>query len=124
MPIFVPEYECPKMSADEGNQEMEMPTSVVSDGDERPTKIASAGSQKLYVMELIPYVDYCVFAEWMVKLKIGVNTEKYLSKDVLQGVCSLASTEKDRKLIKFVACQSNGFSNKKASRNYGVYNFS
>ena len=97
---------------------MQLPVAIVM------LQLKGPGSQKLFATQLSPNVDYCLLAEWMAKLKVGDNTEMYLSKETLQCVCSLTSTEKDRKLIKFVACQSNGMSNKKASQEYGVSNFS
>lgn len=60
----------------------------------------------------------------IVKLNVVDRNKLCLSKDALQDICSLASTEKARKLIKFVACQASGFSNKRTGQQYGIYNFS
>ena len=51
-------------------------------------------------------------------------TSFYKKRQKAYKICSLASTKKDRKLIKFAACQASGLSNKRASQQYGVYNFS
>ena len=87
-------------------------------------QLTGPGSQKLYVTQLERSVDYYLFSDLMTRLKDGDSNKQHLSKDTLREICSLASTEKDRKLIKFAACQASGLSNKRASQQYGVYNFS
>lgn len=97
---------------------MQLPVAIVQ------LQLKGPGSQKRFATQLVPNVDYCMFLEMIVKLNVVDRNKLYLSKDTLQDICSLASTEKDRKLIKFVACQASGFSNKRAGQEYGVYNFS
>ncbi len=43
-----------------------------------------------------------------------------LSKELLQGLCQLASTEKDRCLIKYVVCHSHSLGSKQSQHLYGV----
>lgn len=64
---------------------VQLPVAIVT------LQLKGPGSQKLYVTQLTPNVDYSMFSEWMVKLKMGDSIERQLSKDTLQGICSLAS---------------------------------
>ena len=97
---------------------MQLPVAIVQ------LQLKGPDSQKRFVTQLVPNVDYCLFSDMIVKLNVVDRNKLCLSKDALQDICSLASTEKDRKLIKFVACQASGFSNKRTGQQYGVYNFS
>ena len=45
------------------------------------------------------------------------------NKATLDGLCKLASTESDQKLIKYAACATINLSVKKASHSYGISNY-
>ena len=85
-------------------------------------QLSGIGSQRLFVTENISSVDYSIFVKWFAKVIPTENISNGLSKDQLQALCSLASTEKDRKLIKVAACQSKGLSGKKATEQFGIHN--
>lgn len=79
------------------------------------------GSQRLFVTENKPYVDFSLFVSWFPKLIPTDQIKKGVTRDQLQAICSLASSEKDRKLIRFAACKAQGLSNKKARKEYGIH---
>lgn len=89
---------------------MQLPVAIVQ------LQLKGPGSQKLFATQLVPNVDYCLFTEMIVKLNVVDRNKLCLSKDTLQDICSLASIEKDRRLIKSIACQASGFSNKRAGQ--------
>lgn len=79
------------------------------------------GGQKLYVCELNSCLDYS-------KLQVLINglqnkdakKEVVIDKDMLQMLCELASSEKDRRLIKYAVCTSSQLSSTSAKNLYGV----
>lgn len=79
------------------------------------------GSQRLFVTENKPYVDFSLFVSWFPKVIPTDQIKKGVTRDQLQAICSLASSEKDRKLIRFAACKAQGLSNKKARKEYGIH---
>ena len=83
------------------------------------------GSQKLYMTEQHSDVDYVKFVSLFRQL---IPKESYahpglINKDTLNALCGLASTESDRKLIRYAACHSRGLTQRKSSKEYGVSNF-
>ena len=78
-------------------------------------ELSGPGSQKLFITENNPSVDYSVFVKSLKFIVPVENVVTGLSKDQLRALCSLATTEKDRKLIKVAACQSKGLSEKKSN---------
>lgn len=79
------------------------------------------GSQRLFVTENKPYVDFSLFVSWFPKVIPTDQIKKGVTRDQLQAICSLASSEKDRKLIRFAACKAQGLSNKKARKEFGIH---
>lgn len=79
------------------------------------------GSQRLFVTENKPYVDFSLFVSWFPKVIPTDQIKKGVTRDQLQAICSLASSEKDRKLIRFAACKAQGLSSKKARKEYGIH---
>ena len=68
-------------------------------------------------------VDYVTFVSLFRKLIPSGTVSGGINKATLSGLCSLASTESDRKLIKYAACASRNLSEKKASQTYGISNY-
>ena len=68
-----------------------------------------------------PYADFSLFVSWFPKVIPTDQIKKGVTRDQLQPICSLASSEKDRKLIRFAACKAQGLSNKKARKEYGIH---
>lgn len=82
------------------------------------------GSQKLYMTEKMRGVKYSAFPKLIEKFVPAHKKQVTgLSKKVLQGLCHLASTERDRSLIKYAACRSSSLGIKKSQQVYGVSNF-
>lgn len=82
------------------------------------------GSQKLYVTEKMKGVEYSFFPVLINRFIISRKSQVTdLNKELLQGLCQLASTEKDRSLVKYAVCRSRGLSNKQARQLYSVSNF-
>ena len=67
-------------------------------------------------------VDYVTFVSLFRKLIPSGTVSGGINKATLSGLCSLASTESDRKLIKYAACASRNLS-EKASQTYGISNY-
>ena len=79
------------------------------------------GSQKLYVTEKMKDVEYSIFPVLVNKFVVSRKRQvPDLSKELLQGLCQLASTEKDRCLIKYVVCHSHSLGSKQSQHLYGV----
>ena len=93
-------------------------------------EIQGKGSQRLFVTELNPGVDYLKFSkvvqQFLVlrnmqarKAEVNIN----MPRESLSLLCNLASSDADRLLIKFTACKSMGLSAKAARALYGFENF-
>lgn len=82
------------------------------------------GSQKLIMIEQQIGVDYITFVSLFHKLLPSTKVSVGLNKETLKGLCQLASSESDRKLIKYAACASRNVSAKKASGIYGISSYS
>ena len=83
------------------------------------------GMQKLYVVEKEQGIDYKKVATLIEKFTLQPNLEVGgIGRDILIALCKLASTESDRKLIKFAACEASNCSNKKAENRFGIQNIS
>ena len=83
------------------------------------------GMQKLYVVEKEQGIDYKKVATLIEKFTLQPNLEVGgIGRDTLLALCKLASTESDRKLIKFAACEASNCSNKKAENRFGIQNIS
>ena len=65
-------------------------------------------------------VNYKSFVSYFHKLVPSGSALPGLNKAVLNGLCQLASSESDRKLIKYAVCTSANFSAKKASSIFGI----
>lgn len=82
------------------------------------------GSQRLYVTPKMRGVNYSLFPSLIEKCVLSHEKQvTSLTKDMLNGLCHLASTEKDRTLIKYAACRSRGLSINQSQKVYGVSNF-
>ena len=66
------------------------------------------GMQKLYVIENKEGIDYQTLVSLIHKFSLQNELDKTgIAKDTLRDLCSLASTESDRRLIKFAVCKAN-----------------
>lgn len=75
--------------------------------------------QRLFITEYRDNIDFKKFISWYKKIS-DLNTEvSSFSKDQLNALCKLASTESDRMLLKYAVCESQGLSAKKAQKDYG-----
>lgn len=81
------------------------------------------GSQRLCIIEQQTGVNYVTFVSLFHKLIPSGVTRGGINKATLDGLCKLASTESDRKLIKYAACAARNLSVKKASHTYGISNY-
>ena len=80
------------------------------------------GMQKLYIIEKNGNVDYQTLVSLVHKFSLQSKLDKTeIAKETLRDLCNLASTESDRKLIKFAACEASGYSNRKAKENLGIH---
>lgn len=68
------------------------------------------GSQKLYMIEQQTGLDYVKLVTLFNKLIPSSKSSIGLNKDSLKALCELASTESDRNLIRYTACQSSNLS--------------
>lgn len=83
------------------------------------------GMQKLYVVEKEQGIDYKKVATLIEKFTLQPNLEVGgIGRDTLLALCKLASTESDRKLIKFAGCEASNCLNKKAENRFGIQNIS
>lgn len=93
---------------------MSLPVAIFELGE------ASKGTQTLYMIEQHPGVDYVKYVELIRSASGTIDTSSSpnsISKEKLKALCELASSEKDRKLIKYAMCAD--FSEKKAKK-YGL----
>ena len=82
------------------------------------------GSQKLYICERRQMVDYKAFSQLChAVLSSNQKQEKGLTREAMDVLCSLASTESDRRLIKYSVCKSQGLSAKAALQKFGFNDF-
>lgn len=81
------------------------------------------GSQRLCMIEQQTGVNYVTFVSLFHKLIPSGVTAGGINKATLDGLCNLASTESDKKLIKYAACAARNLSAEKASRDYGISNY-
>ena len=67
-------------------------------------------------------IDYQALVSLVHKFKLQTKLDSTrIGKETLRDLCNLASTESDRKLIKFAVCEASGYSNTKAKANLGVH---
>ena len=64
------------------------------------------GSQRLLIIEQQAGVNYVTFVSFIHKLIPSSNVSVGINKETLDGLCKLATTESDQKLIKYAACAS------------------
>ena len=80
-------------------------------------------SPKVYVMELIPRVDY----EKLVNIfesATKATSSQALSKSELQNFLTLAQSDRERELVKYTAFKTSGLTASAARRRYGFDNMS
>lgn len=94
---------------------MQLPVAVFT------LSLQGPGSQRLFVTENKPHVDFSLFVSWFPKVIPTDQIKKGVTRDQLQAICFLASSEKDRKLIRFAAWKAQGLTNKKARKEYGIH---
>ena len=94
---------------------MQLPVVIFSVGQR-------SGMQKLFFVEKQENIDYKKVVGLIEKFTLQPNLETGggIKKDTLLPLCKLASTESDRKLIKFAVCEASNYSNKKAGNNLGM----
>ncbi|CAB3995982.1 Hypothetical predicted protein [Paramuricea clavata] len=81
--------------------------------------------QKLYVIEKNDGIDYQTLVSLVHKFSLQTQLDKTgIAKETLHELCSLASTESDRKLIKFAVCEASRYSNTKAKEHLGIQEMS
>ena len=95
---------------------MQLPVVVVC------LKLKGPGSQVLFVTESKRNVDYKSYAEWLKKLEPS-KVKQGLDKETLKALCDLATTEKDRSLIKYAICKAQNLGANQARNQYGIQNF-
>ena len=78
----------------------------------------SLGSQ-LHVTEYCPSVDYKRLMHWINKL-VAPEQVPGLDKNTLTALCKLASSDKDRTLLKFAVCEAAGLTSQQARKVYGI----
>ena len=92
-------------------------------------ELQGPGSQCLFVTERQPGVNYEAFKRVAQRFLSLRNTsckskmECNMPKESLSLLCSLASSEADRLLIKYTACKSMGLTSKKSKKLYGFSDF-
>ena len=85
-------------------------------------ELGGPGSQRLYVSEIRLRVDYDAFGQMcqmVLSSEVNKNKEKGLTKEALDVLCQLATTESDRCLIRYSVCKSQALSSKRAKKDYG-----
>lgn len=80
---------------------------------------SQSGISCLHVTGYCPSTDYKQLMQWINKL---ITPEKVsgLDKNTLSALCKLASSDKDRALVKFAACEAAGLTSKQAQKIYGI----
>lgn len=85
--------------------------------------LSGPGSQRLYVTELKPGIDaqkLVFIVRQFLQSKKAQTKDKLPSKEKLEALCQLASSESDRLIIKMAVCSE--LSGKEAQKRYGVQN--
>ena len=77
---------------------------------------------RLHVTEYCPSVDYKRLVHWINKLIVPEQVQG-LDKSTLTALCKLASSDKDRTLLKFAACEGAGLTSKQAQKVYGIASY-
>ena len=77
---------------------------------------------RLHVTEYCPSVDYKRLVHWINKLIVPEQVQG-LDKSTLTALCKLASSDKDRTLLKFAACEGAGLTSKQARKVYGIASY-
>ena len=79
------------------------------------------GMHTLVVVEQQHGIDYKVLVNLVHKFTLETKLETDgVGRDTLRDLCKLASTEGDRKLLKFAVCEASKYSSKKAQEELGV----
>jgi len=86
-------------------------------------KETAPGCSILYVIEHKPSVDYKSLLRWITQLSVPEKSLSGLDKQSLSALCKLASTDKDRSIIKYAVCQAQSLSAKEAQNTYGISSF-
>ncbi|XP_041459979.1 uncharacterized protein LOC121411367 [Lytechinus variegatus] len=81
---------------------------------------AGAGKKRLFVAEYVTNFDYNNMIHHL--NLVPPKIQLHFSKDEMKEICSLASSEKDRSLIKYVAIKSHNLSAKQSKKRLGVHN--
>ncbi|CAB3995396.1 Hypothetical predicted protein [Paramuricea clavata] len=82
-------------------------------------------TQKLFIVEKQCGIDYRKLVNLVHKFTLETKLEtEGIAKETLRNLCKLATTEADRKLLKFAVCQASKYSNKEARQKLGVHNVS
>ncbi|XP_028517481.1 uncharacterized protein LOC114575920 [Exaiptasia diaphana] len=88
-------------------------------------RVGEIGFQKLYVVEKHEDIDYQKMVRLIDNFTLQTKLENGgIRKETLRSLCNLASTESDRKLIQFAACEASKYSNKKAQNAFGIQSVS
>lgn len=77
---------------------------------------------RLHVTEYCPSVDYKRLVHWINKLIVPEQVQG-LDKSTLTALCKLASSDKDRTLLKFAACEGAGLTSKQARKVYRIASY-
>ncbi|XP_022809536.1 uncharacterized protein LOC111346511, partial [Stylophora pistillata] len=97
---------------------LQMPVTIVQ------MTLNGPGSQRLYVLETLQGVDICRVIKMAEKCFQGKTCfESGMSREVLKDLCTLASSESDRLLIKYACCKGQNLSKNKARNLYGFSDF-
>ena len=82
------------------------------------------GHPQLYVTGYHPSKDFSTLVFWINKLKLlPPRNSSGLDKNTLSAISNLASSDKDRSLVKFAACKAAGLTSSQARKLYGVSSF-
>ena len=82
------------------------------------------GHPQLYVTGYYPGTDFSRLVFWINKLKLlSPRNSSGLDKNTLSALCKLASSDKDRSLVKFAACEAAGLTSSQARKVYGVSSY-
>ena len=89
-------------------------------------EIGKPGRCQLYVMPKVDTICYVQMHKHMQHLctkERSTGNTNGLSKDMLRSICTLASTQKDSMLMKYIACAASGKGSKKGKKDYGFEDF-
>lgn len=85
---------------------------------------SQAGDPPLYVTGYYPCIDYKRLVYWINKLKVlSPGHISGLHKNTLSALCKLATSDKDRCLLKFAACEAAGLTSRQARKVYGISSY-